>query len=306
MYEFLRQTGKQRPSLERERGGSLSGLSKMKRLELMAWMRNNPTFKRATNPRWDITKSFTRQLIERRDSKIPQNNILEIIGQTGSGKSESAIALCEQFIKKNGRKLFISFSSQEFIGMAKRMKPGDCLLKDEQAKRVGQGSIREKLAELNLEEITRKSQRNFVFASPTMRLHGAIHYRLYTLMMDIENKCNRLAVIHPATNTCLGWMVVHILDPNPYRAAYDARKDEYIEEVVTGRLKNNALVRIAQGFVDDERFNSSKNKKRKLAFVRLKNPYLTTGELNDIVEYVDMLRDGTINADDDEEVEGDG
>lgn len=270
-------------------------ISKMQELKLRTWRDLHPSHRRAFDNRFDITSIFRDEMIRKRDSDIPQHSILEIIGDTGSGKSETAMNIALEWITHGPNQVKICMEASSFNEIAATANPGDCVIRDEQPKRVGLGSIRETLQMLNAGEIMRKFKFNIILVSPTPRSYVLAHYRLTTLWMDIEERVNRLAVLDPHRQLCLGSITVPIRNNNPLRREYESKKDEFIEATRKGRFTNDLLMKKSKELNEDERFAKIKNDRARKAYIRSLYPFFTGAEINHIIEIIKMLKKGILD-----------
>jgi len=276
--------------------GSISRppISRMQELKLRTWRDLNPTYRRAFLNRYDITDIFREELERKRDSPIPQHTILECNGDTGSGKSEAIMNIAMSWITDSWKKVHICMEASSFNQLASEAKRGDCIIRDEQPMRVGLGSVRENMQMINIGEITRKYRLNLAFVSPSPRYMVLSHYRLITLWMDTENWYNRLAVIDPRREICIGNIDVPIMQNNPLREKYELKKDEFIDATRKGSFAHDLLLRKAHEMIEDIKYEGLKNDSRRKAYVRNRFPMFTSGEIKQIVENVKLIKEGAI------------
>ncbi len=165
---------------------NLCNINRIRKIQFESWILLDANYKRFFNPKYNLTLPFLKDLEFR--SKGENHFIIEVLGETGSGKSAGAFVI---FLKVLGYERFtiehISFERRVLIDKVKKdFNKNDGHVLDEQTVGVGVGSDRELLEQQNLEEITRKAGLNIGFCSPTERTHGTAHYKLLYIKKDIS------------------------------------------------------------------------------------------------------------------------
>lgn len=203
--------------------------------------KENDSFRDMILYKKDVTKLFKKDIKERLSSKDPNHVIIQLTGDTGSGKSITGIlSIALQLIDPKMTIESVCFIAEQVIERCKKLKKNTVVVLDEQTLSVGVGSVREALELRNLEEITRKNKLSFVFISPTPRMHLTAHYNLELFLCDRKNKINWLAINQD--ETYLGYVKLEVDPKHPLWIEYDKEggvKDEFIEkhlERKTGRL----------------------------------------------------------------------
>jgi len=173
-------------------------------LELLAFrralhMRENIFYLKAWKN--NLTVKLDNEIITRMNNGL--NWIIEIVGETGSGKSEVGFNInfkCQKALKyKELVKDNYAFSYTEATTLAQKYDNRWTIQVDEQVRNnFGQGAKRELSALQDLEDTQRADQLNFIFVSPTSRpFHTSLHYIIRTWWIDYEKKINYCLVFEP-------------------------------------------------------------------------------------------------------------
>ncbi len=217
--------------------------------------KENDSFRDMILYKKDVTKLFKKDIKERLNSKDPNHVIIQLTGDTGSGKSITGIiSIALQLIDTKMDSKSICFIAEQVLERCKKLKKNTVVILDEQTLSVGVGSVREALELRNLEEITRKNKLSFVFISPTPRSHLTAHYNLELFLCDREKKINWLAINQDGTY--LGYIKLKVDPEHPLWVEYDKEggiKDQFIEkhlERKTGRLDYEKM---AKSLKEDKR-----------------------------------------------------
>lgn len=267
------------------------GIEHMKLLKLRALTKKNETLKKIYKHKYNITNEFRQEVrgkTKENRTGIPQHMIIQIYGDTGMGKSEAGKILAEEDIARTPDDIFVYMEQTKLLEKIGERKVGDVVILDEQPLRAGMGSSRESMQLKNLEEVTRKFQLSFIFISPTIRVHQTAHYWLRALVMNTGLRINRLAVQEPSTGECLGYIDLKIpteetLKNRPLSQKYEVEKDEFINEVITGKVRSDYLPKLAVNIMNNQDFSDFKSKNKvtldALKVLIMKTyPTLTTAE----------------------------
>lgn len=243
----------------------------------------------------DLTKKFTSIIKNTVNPKyqFTQNILLSISGSTGSSKSSSIISLGEQYFPHFSVKN-IFYYDQSILDNIHKFKPNTLLIRDENTAKgeYGLGSNRS-IAQLSrLYETSRKAGLNIALIEPEFAPNPIIKYFLSTVDMDLNNRITRLALIESESYKCLGAIFVKILpDSHPLMVEYEKNKDEFIEQMRTGKTKGKISYKdLAKDCLDDLEFDKYKNKTERKAYLLNKFPNYTTGEIETILAMVNVIK----------------
>lgn len=126
---------------------------------------------------WPVTHLLEEEIMYRRI--YWKNYEVQISGETGSGKSLGGIELATKLDPKwRIGKMFFSDEGLKTYAQTE-MKPGDCLVKDEDLRRFGSGSMFASKTRENIEGTVRWDQICFIFIYTLERFH-IVHLHLYS------------------------------------------------------------------------------------------------------------------------------
>lgn len=275
---------------------NLCNINRIRKIQFESWIILDSNYKRFFNPRYNLTIPFLKDLEYR--SQGENHFIIEVLGETGSGKSAGA---CVIFLKVLGYERFtiehISFERKDLIEKVKNdFNKNDGHVLDEQVVGVGVGSDRELLEQQNLEEITRKAGLNIGFCSPTERTHGTAHYKLLYIKKDVKKRISFFGILRNMGNMKylpIGYIGVRIPKEKEGRKLtkwgkfwkeYNKNKDKFIERM----LKQEELQRLNHKQMAEKILNHSHFKKgQKPAYYHFLAselyPTKTTQEIKNVV-----------------------
>jgi len=241
------------------------------------------------------------------DVLFQSNTILQIYGQSGTGKSRWALSLAKFLTPNTFKEYNVCFFDSKVLDIAKTLSPNSIIIRDEGVGKAtyGLGSQRTS-AQLNiLIETVRKYGLSIFFIEPLEVRNELAKYTIELVDMDVEQRITRVAVKNNFTNQYLGAVYFPILPENdPLVLKYEEVKDKFIDDVREGKFtgakedyKSMALTIVEK--IDLEIF---KSKKERVAFIRTKHPTLTNGEIDNIATFVEIIiKHGTEALYDEEE-----
>ena len=280
-------------------------------LELLSFRRakfmlENPQYIKAWET--DLTSKIKSEIIDR--MKFNLNFIIEIIGETGSGKSELGFNLNLWLQLALGYKGLThdnySFTHTGGLKLSQQYPERWTVQIDEQIRSYfGEGAKKELSSMQDLEDTVRASQSNFIFISPTHRAyHSGLHYIIRTWWLDYATQTNYCLVFEPQ-DIKLKFPIGYIAVKRPtdkefleFLAEYRARKMVFIQQV-----KNKGTrVLYYEDKADDAREIAKilstislpkLTKKKILSYIALNMPEFasryTIGELSSIADMVKLI-----------------
>jgi len=248
---------------------NLCNINRIRKIQFDSWITIDPNYRRFFAPQYNLTIPFINDLKFR--SKGENHFIIEVMGETGSGKSAGIFVI---FLKVMGYENFtpnyISFERKTLIEKIKKdFNRNDGHVLDEQTVGVGIGSDREMLEQQNLEEITRKAGLNIGFCSPTERTHGTAHYRLLYIKKDVtpDKRISFFGLLRNMGNmkyVPIGYVGIRIPPEKinnkltqwgEFWNEYNKRKDKFIEKMLKQReLQRLDYKRMATKIIEHSHF----------------------------------------------------
>jgi len=281
-------------------------------LELLAFRRakamaENPHYARAFEN--DLTDKIYNEIRTRMLHNL--NFIVEIIGETGSGKSEAGFHLNWRCQRELGYDFLTrdnyAFTFTEAQNIVKKYNDKWTIQIDEQVRNYfGEGARKELASMQDLEDTQRANQINFIFVSPTTRpFHTGLHYILRTWMIDYVQQTNYLLIFEPTDTTLkmpLGYVAVSRLKSPQYLhflTEYQKYKKEFnslVKNKGTRVMYYEEKVKDAERIVEVlQKSGIKNNKKNILAFITMKLPEYaskyTIKELSSVADIVKILMD---------------
>jgi len=224
--------------------------------------------------------------------QFTQNLVLSLNGSTGSGKSAIMLSLGKKFFPHFSWRN-IMFFDQHILDRAKDFKKNTLIIRDENpAKGIfGQGSVRTQGQLVVLGEVSRKYGLNLAFIEPEFAENAITKYYLETMDMSFEQRLTRCALMDAATKQYMGHILVPIV-PESDRdwVKYNENKDEFIDKVRKGDFSGSKLDygALADKAINDPDFGDYRNKKERKAYLIMKYPNYTAGEIDTIQSIIEV------------------
>jgi ABC-type dipeptide/oligopeptide/nickel transport system ATPase component len=203
---------------------------------------SDPTFYRFIDE--DYTEIFWNILTERADVTKEHSVICSVVGEQGSGKSWSAIAMCH-FMDPNFSHDKIFFSYNDLVHYRAKLKPHSAVLLDEQTQSYGLDSNRVMIMLQSIKEQLRKKSIHLFFCSPVLHPESSTSmYIIEVLFVDKET-----SEAYACLKTRDGQTLGHIRIPSPlkpledgkplateeFMERYETVKDEHLEKLLGQR-----------------------------------------------------------------------
>lgn len=250
--------------------------------------------------RRNLTDNFYNMLKQTVDPKHhhEQNIIICVFGQTGSGKSSVAMAICKNTTPDRFSYRNMCFFDMQVIKMASEVPRDSFIVRDEGVDKAvyGVGAIRTSRQLQVLTETCRKFGLNLVFIEPEFRVNELAKYYIETWDMDMDNRITRCALIEATSKQCIGALYIPVLDENDDDwLVYNKIKDKFIEDIKAGKLTEGKedyreIAKKMYSMIDFELYDT-KGKRKTL--IRAEYPSLTIGETQMIADFVEvMLKNG--------------
>jgi len=263
-------------------------LTKMQKIFFSQKCQKEPSFFRVFNPKYNMTKEMREEFRYRTYGE--RNITVEIIGQTGSGKSSVLITLALNWFSKPVDINDIVFTTQEVIDRAKLVGRNHTIIKDEQNKQKGMGSQREEDELEALEDTTRKYGLNLLFASPRRRNHSSAHYLLEVICINKEKRLTKVAIYNQDTYSYIGYFVIKIIEENnKLWKEYNKKKDKFIETVLSRQIERLSLDEMSKELKKSKKFPFCKSNSDLEIIAMETFPTLTTQEIKAVVNNFRIL-----------------
>jgi len=275
---------------EYERKGRLKGLrwdiSEMKKASFRQRCQVNNSFYRVFNPDFNLTKQFFSEVKFRTSGE--RNLIIEVVGQTGSGKSFVSVSLALNVMGKPLVVEDICFTSDDLLKRAMEIGKSHVLIQDEQINQLGAGSQRESYERQTLEDTTRKFGLSIIFCSPTTRDHSTAHYVLEVICINKRKRLTKVGII--SDNQYLGYFVIKVLScRHKLWVAYEFKKDAFIKSILNRSTQRLSIDDMSRALASHKMFKFARTKEqRKVVCVKV-FPTLATQEINMVVENLGLL-----------------
>jgi hypothetical protein len=176
-------------------------------------------------------------LIERADPDKEHSVICSVVGEQGTGKSWSAIAMCH-FMDPTFTIEKIFFSYNDLVHPRALLKPHSAILLDEQTQSYGLDSNRVMIMLQSIKEQLRKKSIHLFFCSPV--LHPEASTSMYIIeVMFIDHETQEA---YAALKTRQGQTLGHIRIPSPLKPLEDGKPlatKEFMERYES--IKDNHL-----------------------------------------------------------------
>lgn len=232
-------------------------LSDLELAKLQEYIMRNNTFRRF------MSKNQTKSVIEQiqKNKKEHRNLIIEFLGETGTGKSYSSIALGLR-TDPNLNVDKIVFTMRDLIESAPKLYNGKpiTLINDEQIHTFGIGSYRIRSQFSDFLETIRKKEISIFRNSPTRKFNidsDLSHFIFVTFggFIDKHEETNRVAICDNSFN-CLGFVEFD----NPAKTnpklikAYEKKKDAFLNDLM-GNDAESTFMRDAKKLMESHEFN---------------------------------------------------
>lgn len=260
------------------------------RLRLM----RNPSFKRVFKR--NVTDGFISDMkfVVDPNNRFTENSVWSISGLSGTGKSMVVLSLLKIIVPERFSYKNFCFYDEEILQMAKTLPRDSFIVRDEGTDKgvFGIGSNRQSSSLQLLTETSRKRGLSLAFIEPSEKQSDIVKWYMETVDMDIENRITRVALKEPKTMEYIGAVYVPVVDENDNDwIQYNIKKDKFISDVGQGKLvgaKMNAKD-IAMEIYNKIDFEVYKTKKERKAFVINEFPHYTTGEIELILTFLEII-----------------
>ena len=250
-------------------------------------MKVNPSFINVFMPDRNLTKPFKYEVKFRTTGE--RNIIMEIIGQTGSGKSIVAITISLNIMNKPIIADDIAFTTDELLKRSMAIGKNHTLIQDEQINQLGIGSQRESFEQQTLEDTTRKFGLNIIFYSPTSRNHSTAHYQLEVICINKKKRITKLGLMSDGQQY-LGYIILKVVpESNKLWKEYNKRKDEFIKTILNRQTKRLSVDEMSLELKKHKQYKYCKKKGDYVVVASKMFPTLTTQELSMIVDNLILL-----------------
>jgi ABC-type dipeptide/oligopeptide/nickel transport system ATPase component len=244
--------------------------------------------------RRNMTDAFIKSMKEIVNPNIlhEQNTIWNVDGESGSGKSMAIISLAKEITPHNFTYKNVVFFDQQILDIAKDTPRDSFLIRDETVDMFGVGSTRVATDLHILSETCRKAGINLAFLSPSEKYIAVAKWCLSTVDIDYENRITRLALKDPVTKSYLGAVYVRVVRSDDYDwVMYNKAKDEFISSIREGKRTGGkgdyrSIAKEMAKKIDLENFRT---KKQRIAYLRAELSNLTSGEIDMIATFMEMV-----------------
>jgi len=273
----------------------------MTREVIMNKLQNNSSFRKVFKN--NITDKFINSMKKIVDPNYRQedNFILSISGKSGTGKSTTALSLGKIIIPERFNYKHMCFFNNEIKELNKTLPRDSLIIRDEGTDKAtfGVGSIQESSELKLIVESSRKKGLSIIFIEPTEKRDDIVKYYLETVDRDTNQRISRLAVKEPDSMQYLGAIYVPVVSEYDYDLIkYNIKKDKYLEDLQQGKMNGAKMnpKEIAMKFYKKINLDLFKKPKERKAFVTSKYPQYTTGQIDSICTWLEMLirNDGEI------------
>jgi len=168
-------------------------LSMEDKIKIITRLKRVKTFERVFNPKFNLTSSFHEETMKH--GKAPTDHFIYTIkGRTGSGKSAVGMNILYWLYNDKIDINQIVFNHLQQKRFLKIEHKNTTILRDEQTRRVGMGSMAENLEIQNWDETLRKQGLNFIYIAPTDRFHGTAHKNLEFVASNRKKRISMFAL----------------------------------------------------------------------------------------------------------------
>jgi len=254
----------------------------------------------------NLTEDFFRHL--KIIANTNMNFIMSCFGTQGSGKSYTIAMIVMEFLKYKGLKKIdldnCCFTINDLLTVVERLEEGGVFILDEQVHTAGYGSQVERHILDNVEMTTRAHKLCFFFLAPKFFVHN-FHYFIETWQMGTEGEWDwnksidkqwmyTKSILFDHRQHMLGYIITNTPEDKEFLKAYDAKKNNFINEVRMrrGSGRHQYIMDKAYALLEDEiffeRFVRSKGNdlKRLNMLIALKGELMSTDESKMLLSYI--------------------
>lgn len=212
----------------------------------------------------------TKFLEDIRDSMLvdEQNIVISIIGYTGTGKTLGSMSIATVIADVTDTEfspeMHLWYNADDIMNNLRYCKRYNTMIRDEQEKERGSGSVRKEEDLARVERTIRKEQINLIYNSPTLRSH-VHHYVLETAGFDKKHKIWKLLVYSPDMKYLSGYITVAV-PPKKIIDEYLIKKDKYTEQQKNRESSSNKD-EIAQKLLNYKPYIDASNTTERVAAV---------------------------------------
>lgn len=222
-----------------------------------------------------------------------QNTVINVWGDTGSGKSAIIFSLGLMFFKNFSHKNAF-FHDQHILDNAHTFRRNTLIIRDENTQKgtFGQGSTRTAGQFSLLAETCRKAGLNLGLVEPGFIRNDITKWYLHTIDQDITHRVTRCGLVHPQTYRYMGAVCIPIMaETHPEWEAYNEIKDAFIEKMKRGDYGDTKInyESMAKAAMDDPDFAFYPRKNERRAYLIVKYPNLTGGEITTILNLIQVM-----------------
>ena len=175
-------------------------LSMEDKIKIITRLKKVNTFERVFNNKFNLTSSFHNETMKY--GKAPTDHFIYTIkGRTGSGKSAIGFNILYWLYQDKIDIRQIVFNHLQQKRFLKTDHKNTTILRDEQTRRVGMGSMSENLEIQNWDETLRKQGLNFIYIAPTDRFHGTAHKNLEFVARNKKKRVSMFALYDGMENS---------------------------------------------------------------------------------------------------------
>lgn len=211
------------------------------KIRILTKLKKSKTFNRIFNPAYNLTDEFQRYTVKYGLART-DHFIYSIKGRTGSGKSSVGAVILYWLYKDKIDIKNVVFNHMQQKKLLKEMTDCKTIMRDEQTRRVGLGSMAESLEVQNWDETLRKPGINFIYIAPTDRFHGTAHKNLEYIARNKSKRISMFALYDGGEHSkyYTGYVLFRIPttkwwkeNGNSFWSKYQYRKDKFNEATMS-------------------------------------------------------------------------